>query len=215
MKRLNRSDAEPPQCLSRYKHGRDNWSAVPPEDKAEIWQELDRMQQCKCAYCEARLAEANRHIEHFKPKCTFPALTFTWENLFGCCNGQSSCGHYKDSRGKPYSVDDIIDPCIEDPDQFFHFRTDGRIDIRRDLDANQSKRANETLRVLNLDDQAGPLRKRREVVVQTYLAPDPGIVETLSTFDPEDAAEYVMSEIERIAGEEFSSPVRQLLNQFL
>lgn len=215
MKRLNRLDASHPSCLSRYKHGQDNWSAVSRDDKTEIWKELDRMQQCKCVYCEARLVDADRHIEHFKPKCTYPTLTFAWENLFGCCNGKSSCGRYKDSHGRPYNVDDLIDPCKEDPDDFFRFRTDGRIDVRNDLDESQSKRARETLRVLNLDDQAGPLRKRREVVVQTYLAPDPGIVETLSTFDPDEAAEYVISEIERILGEEFSSPVRHLLNQFL
>ena len=94
MHRLQRGAA--PICLARYRHGRDNWSALDGADRTEIWQTLEAMQSQRCAYCEAAIAEGNRHIEHFVQKGRDPRVTFQWDNLFGSCNREDSCGKYKD-----------------------------------------------------------------------------------------------------------------------
>ncbi|WP_350262660.1 hypothetical protein [Pantoea sp. BJ2] len=36
-----------------------------------------------CAYYECRLNR--KHVEHFRPRSRFSALTFEWRNLFGSC----------------------------------------------------------------------------------------------------------------------------------
>lgn len=41
------------------------------------------------------------------------------------CDQADSCGHYKDSGAGAYNANDIIEPCVDDPDRFFRFRSDG------------------------------------------------------------------------------------------
>ncbi|WP_300675397.1 retron system putative HNH endonuclease [Desulfoluna sp.] len=92
----------PPNCLSKYRHGRDNWSLVTIEDKKGIWVQLHAMQGNLCAYCESPLLTQNgqrdAHIEHFRQKGKDPRVTFEWDNLFGSCNRKISCGRHKDAH---------------------------------------------------------------------------------------------------------------------
>ena len=81
MRKLERGPA--PACLSRYRHGANNWKDVSAEDKQEIWQKIDDMQRQRCAYCEGSLRADKRHIEHFRQKGRDPKVTFLWSNLFG------------------------------------------------------------------------------------------------------------------------------------
>nr|WP_275780867.1 retron system putative HNH endonuclease [Enterobacter hormaechei] len=48
------------------------------------------MQGGFCAYCECRLNR--KHVEHFRPRKDFPALTFEWTNLFGSCGDTHKAG---------------------------------------------------------------------------------------------------------------------------
>ena len=81
MHKLQRGNA--PAGLSNYRHGKDNWGALSPDDKTAIWRELDAMQGQRCAYCESDIADGNKHIEHFHQKDPNPTTTFLWSNLFG------------------------------------------------------------------------------------------------------------------------------------
>ena len=60
----------------------------------EIKTALDTMFHGKCAYCESKIRHvSDPHIEHYRPKRTFPRLTFAWDNLLlacGICNSTTS-----------------------------------------------------------------------------------------------------------------------------
>ena len=94
----------------------------------------------KCRAAAAGIARGHldalgQHIEHFRRKKHFPELTFTWANLYWSCDQTDSCGHYKDHGAGAYNVNDLVELCIDDPDEFFRFRADGTISIRPGLSA--------------------------------------------------------------------------------
>lgn len=69
MKELAR--LESPEILDQYTAGQNDWMEI---DQSAVWPKLTEMQGEFCAYCECRLNR--RHIEHFRPRGKFPALTF-------------------------------------------------------------------------------------------------------------------------------------------
>lgn len=154
-----------PNALANYDYRTQKWTSNRPSKacRLEIWEKLERMQGKYCAYCERIVPENDRHIEHFfhkgsKPDGTAPYrhLTFEWSNLFGCCGKASSdtCGHYKDRVGSggpgPYNPNELIKPDTDDPSLFFEFLDTGVIEAKQDLSPQDMKKANETIRVLNL-----------------------------------------------------------------
>lgn len=159
----------PPNCLRSYQHGRDNWGKVTPDHKSEIWHKLDEMQQHRCAYCEAAIkterSNSNSHIEHLRQRSQFPQGTFLWSNLFGSCNRQDSCGKYKDDL-PVYSHQDIIKMDTDDPENFLEFLADGNVVPIKGLNQVDKHRAEETIRVFNLN---GSLRQIRETAIKGYL----------------------------------------------
>lgn len=164
MRKLERGAA--PACLASYRHGRDNWSQVTPQEKAMIWTALEQMQGLRCAYCEGPAIDGKRHIEHFRQKGRDPTITFAWANLFGSCNRNASCGRYKDEL-PAYNPADLIKPDVEDPEHFFLFVTDGSIAIREGLSAADKRRAAETIRIFNLNYG---LRQLRYSAIVNYIA---------------------------------------------
>ena len=157
MRRLDRTICPAPACLEAYHHDTHSWSDVRPEHKAEIRAHLERMQGRRCAYCEGDIDVLGQHVEHFRRKGD-PAnrcLTFDWGNLFWSCDQSDSCGHFKDHGAGAYNVADLINPCSDEPDGFFIFRSDGTISVRRGLSADDERRARETLRVFSLSRRVG------------------------------------------------------------
>lgn len=201
-----------PNCLSAFKHGRDNWSAVTPENKTKIWVDLHKMQGNRCAYCECELQNGKKHIEHFRQKETskYPQGTFQWDNLFGSCNNPNSCGIHKDQSGS-YNHLDLIKPDIEDPEKFFLFGFDGTINIREGLTANERQRAQETLRVFNLDAEHGPLRQMREKAAIGYRQTAQEILEMANEFDESDWLPLLQEELNAAKDLAFVTAIRHTL----
>lgn len=86
-------------------------------NQPEIKSVLTKETSGKCMYCEGFIgAVSYSHIEHFRPKFSYPAKTFVWENLgLGC----QVCNTYKNDvfdENLPY-----INPYYENPDDFFLF----------------------------------------------------------------------------------------------
>jgi uncharacterized protein (TIGR02646 family) len=160
--------ASSPACLSQFQHGRDNWNNVSEVDKKSIWNELNDMQAGFCAYCERSIKAPDQHIDHFVQKSRQPQLTFKWDNLFGSCNRESSCGKHKDNFRPHYNQQDLIKPDQEDPEYFFVFASDGSIAIRNQLNEAEKKRAQATLNILNLDVKNVALRSARRVAVEGF-----------------------------------------------
>lgn len=164
MRKLNRP-MPAPTGLSNYDHATQEWAKNKPnkECRKAIWSKLDLMQNGFCVYCESVANQSNGHIEHFfhkgqKPDGTRPYkhLTFTWDNLFGCCGlfSGNTCGHYKDREGPNgpgnYDANDIIKPDVDDPLSFFNYLDTGFIMVKSNLSPRDQIKATETLRVLNL-----------------------------------------------------------------
>jgi uncharacterized protein (TIGR02646 family) len=168
------------------------------------------MQGGLCAYCEGSLETLGSHIEHFRTRDGHPQLTFVWTNLLWCCDRSDSCGHHKDTKGRPYDVSNLIDPTTEEPDLFFRFNQNGTISVRDGLPPVPRKRAEETIRALGLDAEFGRLRQMRRLAVAAYHAQEPGMLEVLMTFSPEERRNYVREELVRTAREPFCTVIRHL-----
>jgi len=54
---------------------------------------LNEIYNLKCAYCEQKLLDAPKHIEHYRPKNIYYWLAYSWDNLLlscGSCNSMKS-----------------------------------------------------------------------------------------------------------------------------
>jgi uncharacterized protein (TIGR02646 family) len=158
MRKLNRSLATTPTCLSNYSYITDKWEQL--VDKTDIWVEIDKFQNKLCVYCEgiAEKGKTSGHIEHFFHKADpkYACLTFVWDNLFGCCSSNKHCGHYKDQKltgniKRAYDPNALIKPDVEDPEDFLQFLESGNVKEREGLTEAMKNRALETISALNLD----------------------------------------------------------------
>jgi len=210
MRKLDRPNPAPP-CLCSYNHGAHSWNDVQPADKAQIRAHLETMQGKRCAYCEGSLDALGQHIEHFRRKSAHPALTFDWNNLFWSCDQNDSCGHFKDRGAGQYNIADLIEPCCDDPDEFFVFRSDGTISVRRGLSAQDERRAKETLRVFSLDADWGRLRAMRKAAVSGYVN---DADEAFSAgFSPNDIRTYFAEVLEHAKELPFYTAIRHVLTE--
>ena len=212
MHKLDRNSIPAPACLAGYHWRRDKWDDVTAGDRAEINAALKSMQGTLCAYCEGPAKDGDAHIEHFRRKDSHhsPQLTFDWSNLFRSCGSRKHCGHFKDRpRGDPYDPNDLIKPDVTDPDSFLYFHTSGEVRVRRGLDDAGVRRASETIRVFGLNDRV--LTGRRDVALRQYLSANPGILELLAEFSPDERAELIRDEVSRTSGEPFCTMIRSLL----
>lgn len=206
MKRLHRGPA--PGILKGLKVGTHKWGTVP---KQQIRDCLEAMQGPLCAYCEGTRG-AQPHIEHLWSRDAYSQRTFDWTNLFFSCSREDSCGRFKDHKAKAFYPGDLLDPCSDDPDEFFHFISDGHIDLRAGLTTNQQHRARETLRVFNLNlDHHGSGRSlcaERRRVLEAYRSRDTGILEELETWPETDRRLYIDKEVAETRHQPFSSMIR-------
>jgi uncharacterized protein (TIGR02646 family) len=211
MRRLDRTPIAAPASLAGYHHGANTWNDVAGEHKREIRQCLEQMQGRRCAYCEGSLEVLGQHIEHFRRKFYHPQLTFSWGNLYWSCDQSDSCGHYKDHGAGTYVPDDLLDPCVDDPDRYFRFRSDGTVQVRSGLTSREEHRARETLRVFNLHADFGRLRNMRKGAAATYL----GLLNELVALTEAERRDYVQLEIQASAGEPFCTLIRHLFEDLL
>jgi len=59
---------------------------------------LHEIYHLKCAYCEKKLLDAPKHIEHYRPKNIYYWLAYSWDNLL------LSCGSCNSAKGKTFTV---------------------------------------------------------------------------------------------------------------
>ena len=60
-----------------------------------VQKKLNEIYHLKCAYCEQKLLDAPKHIEHYRPKDIYYWLAYSWDNLLLCCG---SCNSAKGKR---------------------------------------------------------------------------------------------------------------------
>lgn len=213
MRALNRHRVPSPGCLGALQHGRDRWEDVEPQCKQAIWDSLDAMQARRCAYCEGDLDRLGCHVEHLWKKGRHPERTFVWTNLFGSCKRDDSCGCFKDNHAGEHDPRDLIDPGQEDPDHFLFIDRSGRVLPRHGITEDDRRRANETIRVLNLNLdhrglQARSLCAERRRVLETYLQPQPDLLEALESLTDDERRSFIATEVATESNRPFGSIVR-------
>ena len=210
MHKLQRDPVQP-ACLGRYQHGQDTWSMQSPTDpeRGDIWMKLGAMQRQCCAYCEAPLEEGARHIEHFRQRSRHPQGTFSWDNLFGSCNRQGTCGNHKDQCGI-YLHTDLVKPDAEDPEDFLVFLPNGSVRPRANLSPADFHRATETIRVLNLD---GVLRQIRYSEVIGYAQTAETFAELASQFDESEWLPLLQDELNQTAHLPYATAIKHVLTR--
>lgn len=62
---------------------------------SSVQKKLNEIYHLKCAYCEQKLLDAPKHIEHYRPKAIYYWLAYSWDNLLLCCG---SCNSAKGDR---------------------------------------------------------------------------------------------------------------------
>jgi len=116
---------------------------------SSVQKALNELYHLKCAYCEQRLLDSPKHIEHYRPKDIYYWLAYSWDNLLLCCG---SCNSAKGKRfetlnskveynsesfenihGLGKSYDEVEKPLIVNPEQddvlkLITFDVDGKID---------------------------------------------------------------------------------------
>ena len=50
-----------------------------------VQKRLNTIYNLKCAYCEKKLLDSPKHIEHYRPKKIYYWLAYSWDNLLLCC----------------------------------------------------------------------------------------------------------------------------------
>lgn len=151
MRKLERTPA--PTCLSHFRHGANNWNDVTSEHKAEIWQQLEAMQGKFCAYCERSIRRKSKdsHIEHFFRRRDDRKKEFDWDNLFGSCQGEGTCGDYKDNRNNCINMSNVCKPDTMDPADYLQFLPNGLVQPKPGLAAHEHGIAEATIAAFNLN----------------------------------------------------------------
>ena len=75
---------------------------------------LRRMYRNQCCYCEGRIKDVSYdHIEHRRPKSTFPDAAFDWDNLHLACQ---KCNIEKGNKWRASApiLDAVVDRPLED-----------------------------------------------------------------------------------------------------
>jgi uncharacterized protein (TIGR02646 family) len=119
----------------------------------------------KCVYCESALGVTTYlEIEHYVAKTVTPALAFEWTNLLPACRLCNNAKSEQDHKGA------LLKPDAEDPEPYFWIHPDtGKLEPHPKLDAAQSRRANETIRICDLQRPA-LCTKRVEMLMRALQA---------------------------------------------
>jgi len=138
-------------------------------------------QNMLCAYCEKEIeADGNNsNTDHFKKRADCPRETLDYSNLLVSCKSKEHCEYIKDKFGFKVKKNEctdykkIINPAIENPNDFFEYGLSGDILVKDGLTNIQKERAEFTIKVFKLDDTSLIIDRRRVVaVLQLYKNQD-------------------------------------------
>jgi uncharacterized protein (TIGR02646 family) len=111
---------------------------------------LRRLAHGKCVYCEGKLdTQSYLEVEHYVAKMIAPDLAFEWTNLLPVCQ---ICNNTKSDQDHGNI---LLKPDDEDPEPYFWIHPDtGKLEPHPKLDQARARRANETIRLCNLQRPA-------------------------------------------------------------
>lgn len=107
-------------AIRRAKTKDERDAAVDKYKQKSIKSRLSKMFNDKCAYCESDIVHVDYgDIEHFKPKSKFPLRAVEWENLLLACSKCNGKGQKGDAWPSVAEGGPLVNPCDEDPSDFF------------------------------------------------------------------------------------------------
>ncbi len=105
-----------------------------------------------CSFCDGfPMKQMTEHIEHFKPKSTFPELSHQWENLYIICQ---KCNEHKG--------DDFSELLLKPDDiaysftRYFTFEPNGKLSPDITLSDFEKSRVDKTIELYGLNDYGRP-----------------------------------------------------------
>ena len=145
-----------------------NWDAfIGSSEHIAIGNRLYEQQDHYCAYCEIYLHDKeDGFIEHLERQRDNSKRIFDWSNMFVSCR----------------KLADIVDPSWENPSDFFQYDLQGNMHPRKDLDPSRKRKAEETIRIFNLNcPRLANIRRKAINNVNAFLECMP-IKEEISNF---------------------------------
>lgn len=135
-------------------------------------------QDCLCGYTEISINEiGDAHLDHYKKKSIFPALTFAWDNLVAATLDSDFGANYKDSvyKIKQNEYSNIFNPVEENVQEYFYYNQRGEIEPKAAITSALKAKADKTIEVFNLNHQS--LKSRRQTIIKQIrgckdLSPD-------------------------------------------
>ncbi len=135
------------KALSKYHHD-------------EIKKSLELMFYGKCAFCESYIQNVDfGDIEHFKPKSKFPELAVEWNNLLLACKKCNGADQKGDKWPTVEEGGPLINPCDENPEDFFEFEFDEETLITIVKPKNTRAKTSESIYGLNKHSLLGDRNK--------------------------------------------------------
>ncbi|MEA3451871.1 MAG: retron system putative HNH endonuclease [Bacteroidota bacterium] len=113
---------------------------------------LNFKQNNQCAYTEKLINSKNSHIDHFKKQNVikqglFNICIFSWNNLLTSYNNEFYGAKFKDKKIKNNDYGNLINPIIENPNDFLEYST-----TRQIIAINENIKGQATIDLLNLND---------------------------------------------------------------
>lgn len=150
-----------------------NWddlgTSIKQEARAYI---LSKEQGGLSAYTERVVSESKTlHIDHFRKKGIFPHLTFAWNNLLVDERSENYGAVFKDKHIKRASdYNQIIDPIVDDPQEYFEYSVDGSIIPKQGLSPSAKAKAEKTIEVFNLNHSSLVQERKThyEIIMNIY-----------------------------------------------
>ncbi|WP_462268091.1 HNH endonuclease family protein [Mucilaginibacter sp.] len=109
---------------------KDREEAIKKYQNKKIKSTLIAMFYGKCAFCESYIENVDYgDIEHFKPKSLFPEEAINWDNLLLSCKKCNGAGQKGDAWPLNNEGGPLINPCTENPNDYFNFEFDTETDV--------------------------------------------------------------------------------------
>lgn len=129
-------------------------------------------QNCYCGYTEIRIDnEWDCHLDHYRKRSLFGALTFDWNNLIASCNDDEYGARYKDlhfrgpegRRLQNPDYDILLNPVADNVEDFIECNIFGILEPKKNISIQNRRKAQFTIDVFNLNYKA--LANRRKSLI--------------------------------------------------
>lgn len=182
---------EDPTCLDSAERNGWTWDEFVAKDHDGYLicrEQANTEQQGVCAYTELPLdvEKVTVHFDHFRKKSIYPKLRFKWDNLFAAVKDNRFGADFKDGivNGQNHKqvYASILSPLTVGLQDYFHYATSGEIEPMSGLSEESFEKAEETIRVFNLNE-AELVNRRRTMMAQIVCYQDLSEEDIRSSFD--------------------------------